>query len=559
MNAAINQTKALSEALNRINVTLHSTLDFHEVAQRLLSEGSRALGSETAAILLRDDAGWQISDVFRMPLGMVDTPVTDQEVQHAVLAIQSRQIVAIDDALHDPRVNREHVRQYNIRAVLAAPLIARNEIIGVMFFNYHAGPHVFTEPEVHFAQQLATTAAIALDNARLFDERLRVEKALRASEQRLHLALDAADMGIWDWDMLTDSVLWNEKHFSLFGVDPASFTNQVSEAFSVLHPDDRERVQASVQQALTQQEPFYTEFRVVHPDESVHWIASKGQQVKGVPGDPLRMIGICFDITERKHAEQERERYLHQENIAQMHRLHIAGEFAALLAHQLNQPLSAIRSFAEAGLVRLRHATDTPERSAQAFNDIVAQSERAAQSIRDLRQFLARQPQAMTAADLNAHVRSASGLMSVLARSYAIRVSLDLSKSLPLALMRPSQIEQVVINLMENAIDAIRLSSAMNAAVTDTLGGKMKGTIQIATLLDPELNELVVTVRDSGPGLDAEAAKRVFDPLYTTKENGIGMGLTISRSIVEVHGGRIWAKAGSGGCFKFTLPVVTTP
>jgi PAS domain S-box-containing protein len=492
-----------------------------------------------------------------MPASLVGTPVTDPEVQHAVLAMQSRQIIAVDDALHDPRVHREHVRQYNIHAVLAAPLIFRNRIIGVIVFHYHAGPHVFTGTEVRFAQQLATTAAIALDNARLFDDRLHAEQGLRASEQRLHLALDAAEMGMWDWDMLTDSVLWNEKHFSLFGVDPATFTNQVSEAFAAIHPDDRTRVQEEVLQAQAQQEPFYTEFRVIHPDESVHWIASKGQQVKGAPNDHLRMIGICFDITERKQSDQERERYLHQENIAQMHRLHIAGEFAALLAHQLNQPLSAIRSFAEAGLVRLRHGTEEPERTRQTLTDIVAQSERAAQSIRDLRQFLARQPQAMTVADLNAHVRTASGLMSILTRSYAIRLSFDLSKSLPMALMRPSQIEQVLINLMENAIDAIRHNPAMNAVVTDTLGDQMNGTIQIATLFDSECNELIVTVRDSGPGLDTGAAKMVFDPLYTTKKDGIGMGLTISRSIVEDHGGRIWAEAGPGGCFKFTLPVAT--
>lgn len=557
MSPEISQAKALSEALNRINVTLHSTLDFREIAQRMLSEGTDALGCETAGIMLRNNAGWQVGAVYRMPEGIVGTPISDQEIQHTLRAIQHGNMVAVDDAETDPNVNQALLRQYNIRALLLAPLIVRNETIGIMFFNYHAGPHAFAEAEIAFVQQLAMTASIALANARLFGEHLQVEQALRASEQRLQLALDAAGMGMWEWDLLTDKVVWNEQHFALFGIDPETFSNQAAEAFAAMHPDDQPRVKAAAEQAITQQEPFYTEFRVIHPDQSVHWLASKGQRVHGAPNEPLRMIGICFDITDRKQAEHERERYLHQENIAQMHRLHIAGEFAALLAHQLNQPLSAIRSFAEAGLARLRHSINTPEKSAQAFHDIVAQSERAAQSIRDLRQFLARQPQEMTPADLNAHIRSASSLMSLLARSHAIRVMLDLGKDLPMAPMRPAQIEQVLINLMENAIDAIRHQTSASSIGTDTMGGELNGTIRISTQFDQKYGELLVTVHDSGPGFDAEMAKRVFDPLYTTKKNGIGMGLTISRSIVEDHGGRIWAEPGSGGCFKFTLPVST--
>lgn len=545
IGAALKQTKRFSEALNRINVALHSTLDFHEVTQRLLSEGTSALDCETAAILLRNENDWLVSDVYRLPASTIGTPVSDHEAQHAVLAIQSRQIITIDDALHDQRVNRDHRRQYNIRAVLVAPLIVRNKTLGVMFFNYHSGPHAFSEAEVYFAQQLSTTAAIALDNARLFNERLQTGVELHTSEQRLNLALSAAEMGLWDWDMMTDTILWNEKHFSLFGIDPETFNNQAAEAFAPIHPEDRDQVQQGVDHALTHQEAFYIEFRVVHPDASVHWIASRGQQVKGSPGNHLRMIGICFDITERKQADQERERYLHQENIAQMQRMHIAGEFAALLAHQLNQPLMAVRSFAEAGLARLRRGTDAPGRMQETLADIVAQAERAAQSIRDLRNFLARQPQEMVASDLNTLVRAASSLMSTLVRNRKIRVTLDLSDSLPMALMRASQVEQVLINLMENAVDAISHNILVN------------GTINISTQLDLEHNALITTVRDNGSGLDAAAAKRVFDPLYTTKKNGIGMGLAISRSIMEDHGGRIWAEPGASGCFKFTLPTAS--
>ncbi len=182
---ALLRDKELTGALNRINQALHSSLDMDEVIRRVVAEGAAALGSETAAITLRDDDGFVVEHVHGMASELRGLRLKDGEQPHALLALSSRQPVAVVDALNDERVDREHLAQYNIRSVLVAPLILRDRPFGAIFFNYHAGPHAFTDSEVSFARQLAATASIALENARLFEEQERSEQDLRAAKEEL--------------------------------------------------------------------------------------------------------------------------------------------------------------------------------------------------------------------------------------------------------------------------------------------------------------------------------------------------------------------------------------
>jgi PAS domain S-box-containing protein len=173
------RAKELSDSLNRINEALHSTLEFSEVMQRLLAEGASVLNSDSAAVSLRQDGGWTVGHVHGIPASMVGARMADEEERHAALAVETRQPVAVSDVTNDDRVNRKHLKRHHIRAVLTVPLIARGEPLGVIFFNYHAVPHVFTEAETNFARQLASTAAIALENASLFGERREAELKIR--------------------------------------------------------------------------------------------------------------------------------------------------------------------------------------------------------------------------------------------------------------------------------------------------------------------------------------------------------------------------------------------
>jgi len=181
----LRQAKETSEALNRISQMLHSTLDFDEIMRRIVAVGSALLGSESAAVSLRDGDGWIISQVFGLPPDYIGKRMNDDQERHAVLALKSRRPVAVRDAFNDDRVNQAHMRGHNIRSVMVAPLILGNEELGVIFFNYHAAQHAFTEAELDFATQMASIAGIALANARLFNARRAAEDEVRRANREL--------------------------------------------------------------------------------------------------------------------------------------------------------------------------------------------------------------------------------------------------------------------------------------------------------------------------------------------------------------------------------------
>jgi two-component system sensor kinase FixL len=261
-----------------------------------------------------------------------------------------------------------------------------------------------------------------------------------------------------------------------------------------------------------------------------------------------RFVAVFRDVSEKRRLEtQLRER---QEDAAQLHRLRTAGELAGVLAHQLNQPLTAILGFAEAAAGRMRRGAADPDQLSVTLAEIAEQAHRAAQVIRDLRHFLSRERGEMIPTDLNATVQRAYELMSVLANDAGVVLRLDLSRDIAPVPMFRSQIEQVLLILIDNAIDAILDESAAVAPAP-----RRAAMIGLSTALAADAGSVVVTVRDSGPGLDQARAERIFEPLYTTKINGVGLGLSIARSVIDAHGGRIWAEAGSAGIFHFMLPV----
>ncbi len=177
----LREAQQLSEGLNRINEILHSSLDMGHIVRNLVDEGAAMLGSESAALSLRLAGHWTVAHVHGLPDSLVGSRMSDHEERHAELALESRRPLAIADALTDKRVDRRHMKKHGIRAVLVAPLIVRNEPFGAIFFNQHTAPREFSDAQVDFSAQLASTAAIALENSRLYDERRRAEEELRRS------------------------------------------------------------------------------------------------------------------------------------------------------------------------------------------------------------------------------------------------------------------------------------------------------------------------------------------------------------------------------------------
>lgn len=276
-----------------------------------------------------------------------------------------------------------------------------------------------------------------------------------------------------------------------------------------------------------------------HRDGSRRLLWWRNTVLRDEAGQIQYIIGTGIDITDQHKAEIRARETL--EEASRLQRQQTANELATLLAHELNQPLAAIANYAEAGQLLLRHTPLEQDKLTRNLEQISQQSLRAGEAIRHLRAFVGRGRIDPVPLDLNALVRNTCTLMAPKTRSRRIELVLDLDETLPQVMGVGVHIEQVLLNLLRNAIDAVRDAGMKNGFITMATGR--------------EAGMARVSVRDSGPGIDAEHAEKVFEPLASRKEYGLGVGLRISRSLIEAHGGRLWVEPHRpGGIFHFVLP-----
>ncbi|MDQ2695964.1 MAG: ATP-binding protein [Pseudomonadota bacterium] len=283
------------------------------------------------------------------------------------------------------------------------------------------------------------------------------------------------------------------------------------------------------------------EIVIERPDGQRLTVLAYANPVHDEAGSLLGAVNVLVDISERKRAE-ESLRQLEAE-LAHMGRVTFAGEMAGGLAHELNQPLGAITTYAEAALQLLNAPRTNPAAVANLLEKIIDQGIRAGEIIHRLRSFLCKTEPRRSAADINALVREAVQLITPEARLGEVKVRLDLAAALPPVAVDAIQIQQVVLNLVRNALDALQ----------EVPAGQRSLSIRTRPA---DGQEVEVTVIDTGPGLPAEAAAQLFQPFFTTKPHGMGLGLSLSRSIIESYGGRLWttATSGRGSIFHFTVP-----
>lgn len=277
----------------------------------------------------------------------------------------------------------------------------------------------------------------------------------------------------------------------------------------------------------------------LHRDGSRVLLAWKNTVLRDEAGRIQYVIGTGIDITERRRAETRARQHL--EEASRLQRLQTVNELATVLAHELSQPLAAIATYAEAGQQLLAHTPIEPDKLARNLERISQQSLRAGETIRHMRAFVGQGRIEPVPLDLNAVVRSSCVLMQPKAHNRGIDLVLDRADALPPVMGVAVHIEQVLFNLIRNAVDAIR-----DARMTS-------GSITVATRRLDDMAQ--VSVIDSGPGIDAETAARVFDALFSRKKYGLGVGLRISRSLIDAHGGRLWVEPHTpGAIIHFTLP-----
>jgi PAS domain S-box-containing protein len=376
-------------------------------------------------------------------------------------------------------------------------------------------------------------------------ETLRAEIAeRRLAEERLALSLWATNLGLWDWDMRTDRVVYDRRYAEMLGYRPEDIEPTFQDWESRVHPDDLpfalKLLSDHVRDRLT---PHYeSEHRVRTRGGDYRWALVHGQVAEwGPDGRPSRMTGTFRDVTARKGFEEQIRRQ--QAELAHVQRLQTLEGMAAELAHEINQPLGAIANFANGLAARLRKEPVQDAAMLDVAEEISAQALRAGRVLQRVREFTRKEPPRRVSSDINRVIRDAAHLIEPDARHYQIRLSLSLDEHLPPVLVDPIQVEQVILNLLRNGVEAIAAA------------GRGRDELAIDSALNAE-GQVEVTVYDTGHGIPGPVLERLFEPFFTTKREGMGMGLSISRSIIEAHGGNLCAPETSkrGTTFRFTLP-----
>jgi PAS domain S-box-containing protein len=378
-------------------------------------------------------------------------------------------------------------------------------------------------------------SAIDVTEQELLTQKLRRQQAYLAEAQSL------THVGSWACNFLTGKIFHlSDEALRLYGFDPDSPGISFERLYNATHPEDEPALREQFFGAINARKDYDLEYRIYRPDGAIRCLRSLGHH------DPAQEIGeyvgITMDITERKRAEEEHEKLRQLEaDLAHINRVNMMGELAAALAHEIKQPIAASITSANTCLRWLAHDPPNLERARAAATRSEREGNRAADVINRLRSFYKKgSPPKREMVDVKEIIQEMTALFMTEAVRHSIKIHSELHEDRPHVLADRVQLQQVFMNLMLNAIEAMRET-----------GGKLT----ISSRLSPE-GQLIVSISDTGVGLLAESAEQIFEAFHTTKPQGTGMGLAITRSIVEAHGGRVWATAnpGAGATFHFTLP-----
>jgi PAS domain S-box-containing protein len=369
------------------------------------------------------------------------------------------------------------------------------------------------------------------------------EEALRRSESYLTEAQRLSHTGSWAGAPGMGEIrYWSEECYRVLGFDPHGGQPRIETFFQRIHPDDQDRTIEQLESAGREKREFEFDYRIVHPGGDIRDIHTLGHPVFSSSGDLVEFVGTVMDITEHKRAEEERERLRQvQADLAHLSRVTTMSELTVSLAHEIRQPISAAITNAKTCLRWLGRddpdLTEGREAAARIVNDVT----RAAEIINRISLLFKKTALQRELVDVNEVIREMIVLLRSEANRYAISIRIELAEDLPKVMAERVQLQQVFMNLMLNGIDAMK-------------GTTGDGALTIKSEADD--GQVLVSVSDTGVGLPAEQAEQIFKAFFTTKDVGTGMGLPISRSIIESHGGRLWAAGapGRGATFQFTLP-----
>ena len=375
-------------------------------------------------------------------------------------------------------------------------------------------------------------------------ERKRTEAALQRSEAYLAEGQRLSHSGSFGWNVARGDIFWSAESFNIFGYEPVPVAN-IDMVLQRVHPEDLALARRAIAEASSSGRDFDFEHRLLMPDGTVKYLHVVGHAVRD-QADELEFIGSVMDVSATKHAEEELHKA--QADLAHAARVMTLGELAASIAHEINQPLAAIATSSNACLRWLARTPPDLDAASRAAARISQDAHRAGDVIRSLRALAGKSGPHLMPFDIDGAIQEVLALTRTDLHRHGVELQMDLSVQVPPVTGDRVQLQQVLLNLVMNAIQAMATISDRRRELTIS-----------ASPVPPE--HVQVTVEDTGPGLDPASVQRIFDPFFTTKSDGLGLGLSISRSIIEAHGGKLWAsrRAPHGTAFHFTLPVTGTP
>jgi two-component system, LuxR family, sensor kinase FixL len=363
---------------------------------------------------------------------------------------------------------------------------------------------------------------------------------LGESERRMVLAAEAANVGIWSRDLARNEIWANNQWRALLGFTPTEPLSP-GRLIEKVHPDDRDRMRRILAESAESPGVYHAEFRVLMPDGEVRWIDAQRQIDFNAQGRAIRTRGSSIDCTARKKSEQET--LLLRQEIAHVGRVSVLGQLASGLAHEINQPLGAILRNAEAAALFLREEFPDLDEIRAILEDIRKDDQRAGAVIDRMRSLLRRQDVEMRPLGVEELFNDIAALLRPEAAARHVKLDLDVGRDMPQVAGDRIHLQQVLLNLVSNGMDSIDQSGRSGRSIV--LSARRDGGQSVE-----------ITVSDSGRGIAATDIGRLFEPFFTTKPKGMGMGLSISRTIIEAHGGKMWAENhdGGGARFVFTVP-----
>jgi predicted ATPase/signal transduction histidine kinase len=528
------------ETVIKASQALSSEIVLSNLIEKLMRIAVEHAGAERGLlILLRGDEprieAEATTGLVKPRVSVRQTVITPLDLPQSALqyVIRTRECVVLDDAsVRNLYSEDEYVRQKRARSVLCLPIVKQTKLVGVLYMENNLTPRAFTSDRVAVLELLASQAAISLENANLYSDLQRSEAFLADGQSISHT-------GSFGWNVLSGEIYWSEESYKIFEYDRA-VKPRLELVLQRIHPDDRDLVQQTIDRASEARANLDFEHRLLMPDSSVKHLHVLARALATSSGE-LEYMGAVRDVTERTRAEEALRQA--KADLAHINRVTTMGELTASMAHEVNQPIGAAVTDANTCMRWLARDQPNLEEARAAAMRVVKDTTRASEIISRIRLLFNKGTPERELVDVNEII----GEMIVLLRSESIRYNIlvrtELAADFPQVMADRVQLQQVLMNLMINGIDAMKdVNGARELAVKSQRA---------------EDEQLLVSVSDTGVGLPPQQADQIFNAFVTTKPHGTGMGLPISRSIVESHGGRLWAAANSprGANFYFTLPL----